>query len=53
METNMDSSPRKAQLMQHLPLKALYGKTYNKRIVLLWWALMSKEHLTLPGGQAF
>jgi len=31
----MDSSLRKTQSMQHSPLKALYGKTYYKRTVVM------------------
>jgi len=53
METSMDSSLRKAQPTQHSPLKALYGKIYYKRTVLLWWDWMSKEHLTPLGGHAY
>jgi hypothetical protein len=53
METNMDSSLREAQSMQHSPLNALHGKTYNKRTVLLWWDLMSKENLMLLGDHAY
>jgi hypothetical protein len=53
METNMDSSLRKAQSMQHSPLKVLYGKIYYKITVLLWRDWMSKEHLTPLGGHAY
>jgi len=35
MVTNMDSSLRKAQSMQHSPLKALYRQTYYKRTVVM------------------
>ena len=35
MVTNMDSAPKKAQLTQHSPLKALYVKTYNKKTVVM------------------